>query len=197
MSHYFTNENLKSNLRKMHVCISDKHFDFYTDNGVFSKKGLDFGSRTLIDALLKEKVSGDVLDLGCGYGAIGIILSSFFNIKVDLVDVNLRAIHLAKLNLKENKINEKNISIFSSDIYSNIEKKYDYIITNPPIRAGKDVVYKFLFEAKEHLTKDGILYYVINKEQGAKSSMKDLENIAKVEVLEKNKGFFVFKCKFD
>lgn len=195
MSHYFTNENIKSNLRKMHVCISDKHFDFYTDNGVFSKKGLDFGSRTLIDTLLKEDISGNVLDLGCGYGAIGVILSSFFNIKLDMVDINLRALHLAKLNIKENNL--KNINIFSSDVYSDIKEKYDVIITNPPIRAGKDVVYKFLFEAKDHLNKNGILYYVINKEQGAKSSMKDLEKIAKVEILEKNKGFFVFKCKFN
>ena len=195
MSHYFTNENLESNLKKMQVCISLKNFNLYTDNGVFSKKGLDFGSRTLIDALLKENIFGDVLDLGCGYGSIGIILYSFFNINLDMVDVNLRAIHLAKMNAKENDV--KNVSIFSSNIYENIVKKYDFIITNPPIRAGKEVVYKFLFEAKEHLKKDGILYYVINKEQGAKSSIRDLEKIAKVNVIEKNKGFFVIKCKFD
>ena len=114
---------------------------------------------------------------------------------IDMVDVNLRAIHLAKMNAKENDV--KNVSIFSSNIYENIVKKYDFIITNPPIRAGKEVVYKFLFEAKEHLKKDGILYYVINKEQGAKSSIRDLEKIAKVNVIEKNKGFFVIKCKFD
>lgn len=195
MSHYFTNENLESNLKKMQVCISLKNFNLYTDNGVFSKKGLDFGSRTLIDALLKENIFGDVLDLGCGYGSIGIILSSFFNINLDMVDVNLRAIHLAKMNAKENSVT--NVSIFSSNIYENIVKKYDFIITNPPIRAGKDVVYKFLFEAKEHLKKDGVLYYVINKEQGAKSSIKDLEKIADVTVIEKNKGFFVIKCKFN
>lgn len=194
MNHYFTNENLKSNLRKIQVCISDKCFNLYTDNGVFSKSGLDFGSRTLIEAVLDEKISRDVLDVGCGYGAIGIILSSFFNINLDMCDVNLRALHLAKMNIKENKV--KNVNVFESDIYSNVDKKYDYIITNPPIRVGKDILYKFLFEAREHLNENGILYFVINKDQGAKSVMKDLSEIADAEVVKKNKGFFIIKCKF-
>ena len=192
MNHYFTNENLKSNLRKIQVCISDKCFNLYTDNGVFSKSGLDFGSRTLIETVLNEKISGDVLDVGCGYGAIGIILSSFFNIKLDMCDVNLRALHLTKMNIKENGI--KNVNVFESDIYSNVDKKYDYIITNPPIRVGKEILYKFLFEAKEYLNENGLLYFVINKDQGAKSVIKNLSEIADVEVVKKNKGFFIIKC---
>lgn len=194
MNHYFTNENLKSNLKKVMVKVSDKTFNFYTDSGVFSKRGLDFGSRNLIDALLKENLNGEVLDVGCGYGVIGIILSSFFNLKTDMIDVNNRAIHLAKMNIKENKVN--NISAFYSDIYSNVDKKYDYIITNPPIRAGKKVVYEILFKAKDYLKENGTLYFVINKNQGALSTAKDLEEVAKVEILERNKGFYVIKCNF-
>ncbi len=193
MDHYFTNNNHKSNLQLKTVKVLLKSFSFYTDNGVFSKRGLDFGSRSLIDALLKENIYGDVLDLGCGYGVIGIILSSFFDIKVDMVDVNLRAIHLCKMNIKENKIDTANT--FVSNIYENIDKKYDFIITNPPIRAGKDIVYKFLFNAKDYLKENGCLYFVINKNQGAKSTIKDLEKIGKVSILEKNKGFFVIKCE--
>ena len=195
MDHYFTNNNHKSNLQLKTVKVLLKSFSFYTDNGVFSKRGLDFGSRSLIDALLKENIYGDVLDLGCGYGVIGIILSSFFDIKVDMVDVNLRAIHLCKMNIKENKIDTANT--FVSNIYENIDKKYDFIITNPPIRAGKDIVYKFLFNAKDYLKENGCLYFVINKNQGAKSTIKDLEKIGKVSILEKNKGFFVIKCIFN
>ncbi len=195
MSHYFTNENLKSNLKKVLVKINDKAFNFWTDNGVFSKSNLDFGSRTLINAVLKENLEGTLLDVGCGYGVLGIILSSFFNLKTDMIDINKRAVHLTNMNIKENNI--ENITAFESNIYEKITKKYDYIITNPPIRAGKNIVYKILFEAKEHLNKKGILYFVINKDQGAKSTIKDLEKIAKVEVLEKNKGFFVIKCIFD
>ena len=192
MSHYFTNENLESNLKKMQVCISLKNFNLYTDNGVFSKKGLDFGSRTLIDALLKENIFGDVLDLGCGYGSIGIILSSFFNINLDMVDVNLRAMHLARRNAKENDCS--NINIFESNCYQNITSKYNTIITNPPIRAGKKIVYEILMSAKKYLEQDGNLFLVIRKEQGAKSIISDLEKEYNVEILEKKKGFFVLKC---
>lgn len=195
MGHYFTNEKLASNLQINDVIISDKKFKFYVDNGVFSKKGLDFGSRTLINALLKENLFGEVLDVGCGYGVLGIILSSFFNIKADLVDVNLRALHLTKMNAKIN--NTLDIESFYSDVYSNVVKKYDFIVTNPPIRAGKEIVYKILFEAKCHLKENGCLYFVMNKNQGAKSTIKDLEKIATVSVLEKNKGFFIIKCIFD
>ena len=197
MSHYFTNENLKSNIKKVLVKVSNNTFTFNTDNGVFSKKGMDFGTRTLIEVLLNENLYGDVLDVGCGYGVIGIILSSFFNNRInniDMIDVNLRAVHLTKMNIKENKVN--NCNAFVSDIYESINKKYDFIITNPPIRAGKEVVYKILKEAKEHLKENGCLYYVINKDQGALSSMKEMEKIAKVEILEKNKGFYIIKCVF-
>ena len=194
MSHYFVNEELKSDLKSKIVKVNDKEFKFYTDNGVFSKKGLDFGSRTLINELLDIDLSGKLLDVGSGYGVIGIILSSFFHLKVDMVDVNKRAIHLAKMNIKENKIVDA--SVFYSDAYENVTEKYDNIVTNPPIRAGKEVVYKILFGAKEHLVDGGALYFVINKDQGAKSAIADLGKVADVEVLKKNKGFFVIKCVF-
>lgn len=195
MNHYFTNEDVKSNLKKTFVNVRNKKFCFYTDNGVFSKKGLDFGSRTLIESLIDEKLFGDILDVGCGYGVISIILSSFFNATFDMVDVNKRAIHLAQMNIKENNVS--NISCFYSDIYENISKKYDFIITNPPIRAGKDVVYKFLFESKKYLNPNGTLYFVINKNQGAKSAIRDLSEIGNVEVIKKNKGFLIIRCVFD
>lgn len=195
MSHYFTNEDVKSELRKTSVKVFDKEFIFNTDNGVFSKRGLDFGSRTLINTILeKEKLSGTVLDIGCGYGVIGIILSSFFDIDVDMVDVNKRALHLTEMNIKENKVS---CNCFYSDIYENVTKKYNAIVTNPPIRVGKEILYKFLFEASNYLVPGGALYFVVNKEQGAKSTIKDLEKVASVDVLEKYKGFFIIKCVFN
>ncbi len=194
MNHYFTNENLKSNLKKVLVKVSGKNFNFYTDSGVFSKKGLDFGSRTLLEQLIHEDLKGNVLDVGCGYGVLGIILSSFFHIQIDMVDVNKRAIHLTEMNIKENNVEKANV--FISNIYENIDKKYDYIVTNPPIRAGKKVVYEILFNAKDHLKENGTLYFVINKQQGAESTMKDLSEIGKVTLLLKNKGFYIIKCNF-
>ena len=195
MNHYFTNDELKSEIKEIKVKVNEREFKFFTDNGVFSKRGLDFGSRVLINELLNENFTGDVLDIGTGYGVIGIILSSFFDINVDMVDVNKRAIHLTNMNIKANNVS--NVSAFYSDIYSNVDKKYDVIVTNPPIRAGKDIVYKFLFDAKNYLVCGGSLYFVINKDQGAKSVIKDLSSCANVEVLRKNKGFFVIKCIFD
>ena len=194
MNHYFTNEEVKSELRRINVNISDKKFVFNVDNGVFSKKGLDFGSRRMIEALLTESLSGKALDVGCGYGPIGIILSSFFNLSFDMIDVNKRAVHLCEMNIKENKVN---CNTFVSDIYENVNKKYDFIVTNPPIRAGKEIVYKILFEAKDYLLPGGVLYFVVNKNQGAKSMVRDLSKVAKVDVLKNNKGFFVIKCIFD
>lgn len=197
MSHYFTNDNLKSNIKKVLVKISGNTFTFNTDNGVFSKKGMDFGTRTLIETLLKENLYGDILDVGCGYGVIGIILSSFFNNEInsiDMTDVNLRAIHLTKMNIKENKVN--NCNAFVSNVYDQIDKKYDFIITNPPIRAGKEIVYKILKDSRNYLKENGCLYYVINKEQGAISSIKEMEKLADVKILEKNKGFYIIKCVF-
>ncbi|MGM9878437.1 MAG: class I SAM-dependent methyltransferase [Bacilli bacterium] len=194
MSHYFTNDNLESNLKKVIVNVNDRKFVFNTDNGVFSKKGLDFGSRTLIDALLSLDISGKCLDVGCGYGAIGIVLSSFFNLDVDMIDVNKRAVHLAVMNIKENDVSAR---AFYSDVYGNVNEKYDVIVTNPPIRAGKEIVYKILFGARDYLTCGGALYFVINKDQGAKSVIRDLGEVAFVSVLKKNKGFYVIKCIFD
>ncbi len=194
MNHYFTNEDVKSELRKINVNIRDKRFVFNVDNGVFSKRGLDFGSRTMIDALLDESLSGKGLDVGCGYGPIGIVLSSFFNLEIDMIDINKRAVHLCEMNIKENSIKGK---AFVSDIYESINEKYDFIVTNPPIRAGKEIVYKMLFGAKEYLLPGGVLYFVVNKNQGAKSIVRDLGKVAKVEILKKNKGFFVIKCIFD
>ena len=194
MNHYFTNDELKSEMKKIRIKIREREFDFFTDNGVFSKKGLDFGSRVLINELLDEDFTGNVLDIGTGYGAIGIILSSFFDIDVDMVDVNKRALHLAKMNARLNNVCT---NVFYSDIYSDVNRKYNIIVTNPPIRAGKRVVYDFLFGAKDYLLSSGVLYFVINKDQGAKSVISDLKKVANVEVLKKNKGFLAIKCVFD
>ena len=191
MSHYFSNdESLKSEIKKIDVIINEKHFSFYTDNGVFSKKGLDFGTRSLLEAL--PDIKGRVLDFGCGYGPIGIYLKKTFNCDVDMIDINERSIGLA---IKNASLNDADVNIFKSDIYSNVTEKYDYIITNPPIRVGKKVLYEILVNAKEHLNLDGEVIFVINKDQGAKSTMKDLEKYYKVNLLEKTKGFYIISLK--
>ena len=193
MEHYFTNNtNLKSEEKKVKVKINNTNFIFLVDNGVFSKKGLDFGTRTLLESLPIDKINGSILDFGCGYGPIGIYLSKVTNSNVDMIDINERSLNLA---IKNAKLNNVNVNIFKSNIYENITKKYNYIISNPPIRVGKEILYKILFEAKNYLTEDGEMWIVVNKNQGAKSLCKDLEKEYKVEIINKNKGFYIIKSK--
>ena len=192
MGQYFDNENLPSKMVKTECFVLGNKFVFYTDNGVFSKDGLDFGSRLLLETIPLEEVGGKVLDMGCGYGVFGIVLNKLTACSVDMVDVNLRAIHLADINIHENHC--INVNAFESFTYSNVNSKYSCIVTNPPIRAGKKVVYDIVMNAKDYLEKEGRLFIVIRKEQGAKSLIVDLEKIYNVEVLEKKKGFFIIKC---
>lgn len=193
MGHYFTNEQLPSDIKETTCIVLGNYFKFLTDNGVFSKDGLDFGSRLLLEVIPREEVGGKILDMGCGYGVLGIILARITSKKVDMVDVNHRALHLSKRNAKLNGVSSL-VSIFESDCYSKISSKYSTIITNPPIRAGKKIVYDIVMNAQYYLEDGGNLYLVIRKEQGAKSLIVDLEKVYTVKVLEKKKGFFIIQC---
>ena len=193
MGQYFTNEDLPSNVRKTECFVLGKKFTFLTDNGVFSKDGLDFGSRLLLESIPLEEVGGKILDVGCGYGVFGIILNKITGSYVDMIDVNKRAIHLSNRNIEENKCS--NINAFESNCYENINSKYTCIVTNPPIRAGKKIVYDIVMNAKNHLEDNGKLFLVIRKEQGAKSLLIDLKKVySNVNVLEKRKGFYIICC---
>lgn len=195
MSHYFENDkNLKSEVRELSYKYNSSFFIFYSDNGVFSKKGIDYGSKLLLETYLKnDKDSKDVLDVGCGYGFLGIMIGLINKANVDMIDVNKRAIHLTNRNIKRYK--DFNGQAFLSDAYENVTKMYDVIITNPPIRVGKEKLLEILFGAFEHLKVDGCLYFVIRKDQGALSIKKILEETKKVELLEKDKGFFIYSVK--
>lgn len=194
MNHYFTNDNnLKSNKKIMDISFNENNISLYTDNGVFSKEHFDYGSKLLINNFIKEEKQGRVLDLGCGYGIIGIILSQNKKLFIDMVDINERAVNLSEENLKLNNIT--NCNCFESNIYSEVTEKYNYIITNPPIRAGKEVIRKFLFEAKEHLSDNGEVWFVMRKDHGVKSMIKELESRYKVNVIDKDKGFYIVKLE--
>lgn len=192
MAHYFTNnQDLISEIKELKYSYLSFSFTFLTDNGVFSKKHIDYGSKLLVESYLKDvNESYKVLDVGCGYGFLGIVISVVNNSYVDMIDINKRAVHLAKRNAKKTEFKG---NIFESDAYSNITSKYDVIITNPPIRAGREKVLEILLGSFEHLNKNGRLYFVIRKKQGAKTIKKILEEKYKVEILIKEKGYFIFK----
>ena len=195
MGHYFTNEQLPSDIKETTCVVLGNHFKFLTDNGVFSKDGLDFGSRLLLEVIPREEVGGKILDMGCGYGVFGIVLARVTSHRVDMVDVNHRALHLSKRNAKLNGVSDL-VSIFESNCYSNISEKYSTIITNPPIRAGKKIVYDIVMNARNYLEDGGNLYLVIRKEQGAKSLIVDLEKVYTVKLFNKYKLIFIFMCNF-
>ena len=195
LEHYFTsNENLKSELRTIKYSYLTEDFTFTSDNGVFSKSEIDYGSELLVKSILKNinNVNLNILDVGCGYGYIGVTLSKILNSHVDMIDVNKRAIHLAEMNIKNNKVDAK---AFLSNCYEAVTNNYDLIVTNPPIRAGKEVVYEILREAKSHLKENGELWFVIRKDQGAKSAYKDMGAFYQLEISEKSKGFYIFRAK--
>lgn len=195
MEHYFTNnQNLKSELRDINIVFNEYNFMFKSDNGVFSKNKIDYASLFLVKTFLatNKKVFNTILDVGCGYGFIGITLSKILNKKVDMCDINKRAVHLCKMNVDINKVDA---NVFISDVYENVLNNYDLIITNPPIRAGKEVLMNFLKGGLAKLNKEGELWFVISKDQGAKSVKKELEKTNTVEIVDKSKGFLVISVK--
>ena len=193
MAHYFTNEeNLKSEIEKVIAEINGIPFYFYTDNGVFSKGELDFGTELLLKNFKYDNPNNKtLLDIGCGCGPIG-IYASHLGFAVDMSDVNKRAIHLSKMSLKEQGLNA---NVFESDAYKNITNKYDYIVSNPPIRVGKEKLYEIVMNSKEHLKDGGSLWIVVRKQQGAESLIRDMKKVYKsVEVITKKKGFYITKA---
>lgn len=196
MEHYFTNNaNLKSELRKINYTYESISFLFYSDLGVFSKNKIDYGSKLLLETYLKTNSHKKrVLDMGCGYGLLGIVISKITDSFTTCVDVNKRAVHLTSRNIIENNVKAES---FVSDVYENIRDKYDVIITNPPIRAGKEKVLEILKNARDYLNEGGELWYVIRKDQGVKSINKIIENYYKLEIITKNKGFYVVKAKIN
>lgn len=194
MAHYFTNENnIKSEIRTINYINGDFSLVFNTDNGVFSKNHLDFGSRLLLETIIKNcEPNKKILDVYCGYGFIGISLAKMLNYKVTMIDNNKRALHLTQMNIKKNNVDAV---VHESSGYDKVTEKYDMIVTNPPIRAGKKIVLEILGKAKEFLNINGELWFVVRKDQGAKSIAEELKRIYNLEIVEKSKGFYIFRAK--
>ncbi|MBR3887639.1 MAG: class I SAM-dependent methyltransferase [Clostridia bacterium] len=195
MEHYYsTDPSVKSEERMITYELGENKFLFISDNGVFSKNHVDFATDFMIRTIYEE-VNGSVLDVGCGYGPIGICMAKKNDVtKVTMLDVNHRALDLTKRNAEKNKVVDK-VNILESNGFENINEKFNVIITNPPIRAGKEVIYKMYSDAKDSLVDGGILYLVINKKHGAPSTIKFLESLyGNCEVLDKKSGFNVLKC---
>lgn len=195
--HYYSkNPQVESKPSKWQYTLRGFLFTFKTDAGVFSKSEVDFGSRVLIDCFVMPDVDGHVLDVGCGYGPIGLsIAKSYPDRIVEMMDVNERAVNLAKKNAELNGV--QNVQIYESDALSSVPNgKIAAVLTNPPIRAGKDTIFRFYDEAYDKLADSGELWVVIQKKQGAPSTFDYLElKFSKVEIVEKKKGYWIIKAR--
>lgn len=196
-NHYYSEKpTVESDRKKWSFMLKGHNFTFQSDRGVFSKNEVDFGSRLLIDSFSLSEVDGDILDVGCGYGPIGLSVAKHYDRHVDMIDINERAIELAKDNATLNSI--ENVEIFQSNLFEKINegRKYAAILTNPPIRAGKVVVHSIFKESFTHLVDHGELWIVIQKKQGAPSTIELLEGLfSEVEVVVKKKGYYIIKAK--
>ncbi|MGC6768800.1 class I SAM-dependent methyltransferase [Enterococcus sp. LJL128] len=195
-NHYYTeNPDIAHDIEEWDFELAGKNFHFMTDSGVFSRKGVDYGSRVLIDVFdWKELPSeGRILDVGCGYGPIGLALAHASGRTVEMIDVNQRAVALAVENAAKNHIEQ--IDIHPSNIYETLhETSYAAIVSNPPIRAGKQVVHEILSGAEPLLATGGTLTVVIQKKQGAPSAQKKMSEVfGNVEIVSKDKGYYILK----
>ncbi|NBJ64877.1 class I SAM-dependent methyltransferase [bacterium c-19] len=196
-NHYFTdNRHLPENRKEFSFRFWYITLKLISDNGVFSKHNVDYGSRVLLDALHKhdQKLGDTLLDVGCGYGVIGLSLKKAYPDKqVTMLDINPRAVELTKLNAQNNQCE---VAVHVSDAYDKVmDQSFTDIITNPPIRAGKKVIYPIFAKAYEHLLKQGNLWVVIRKAQGAESAKKYIESIfGNCEVIQKDKGYYILRA---
>src|SRR5699024_1662678 len=195
--HYYSKKpEGKEKLSTWETKLNNESYTFTTSSGVFSKHEVDFGSRLLIETIKKPDIQAPILDLGCGYGPIGLSLARKYPKDcVQMLDINERAVKMAKLNAEKNQI--KNVAIKQSDGFQaiNEDERFSLIVTNPPIRVGKKVMYALLEKSKKFLVQNGELWLVIQKKQGSPSAIKFLEeHFTLVNVEARKKGYFIIRA---
>ncbi|WP_081103114.1 class I SAM-dependent methyltransferase [Streptococcus oralis] len=188
--YYAENPDAAHDIHELRVELLGEKMTFLTDAGVFSKKMVDFGSQLLLKCV--EVNEGEtVLDVGCGYGPLGLSLAKAYGAQATMVDINNRALDLARQNAERNKVEAR---IFQSNIYEQVEGKFDHVISNPPIRAGKQVVHEIIEKSRDFLNDGGDLTIVIQKKQGAPSAKSKMEDVfGNCEIVKKDKGYYILR----
>ena len=193
MEHYFTKDpSGEYKTQTISATVAGKKIDFISADGVFSKDALDYGTAVLLEAFFSvHKKVGRLLDLGCGYGPVGISAALVSGAKSTMRDINSRAVMLAQKNAVSNGVSA---DIAQGDGYEGIEEKFDIIITNPPIRAGKSVYYPWVENAPKYLNENGEFWAVVQKKQGAESLKKlMLKTFGNCETVDREAGYHVLR----
>ena len=195
-THYYSKEqtNLESKPQNYTFNFKDNTFTFTTDIGVFSKDYIDYGSFAMLKAFRPNDIDLPILDMGAGYGPISIVVNRLYSKCVYGCEINERAYNLMLDNIKANK--SQNVIALHSDLYEKVDddQLFASVITNPPIRAGKAVVYAIYDGAYKHLAKGGELWVVIQKKQGAPSSQAYLKELfGNCEIIERDRGYYILK----
>ncbi len=195
--HYYqeNQEDLHSNPARFDFYFQNEHFTFHTDDGVFSKGYIDYGSYALLKAFVPPSLDGCILDMGAGYGPIGIVLARLYKKEISFCEINERAYGLLLKNIKENHIDQAHP--YHSNLYEALDSSIEFacIVTNPPIRAGKQTVFAIYEGAFQHLKKNGELWVVIQKKQGAPSSKEYITQLfGNCCIVARDKGYYILKA---
>ncbi len=191
MEHYFT-RSPKSELKinKIKTILRNREIEFYTASGLFSIKDVDKGSELLINKCI-IKDNWKLLDLGCGYGIIGLsLLLTNSTLKLTFSDINERAIKLTNMNLKLHNLKAEAIQ---SNGFQKIKEKFNSILLNPPQTAGKQLCFKLIEDSKQHLNKNGLLQIVARHNKGGKELSKKMKEVFNnVKDIAKASGYRIY-----
>lgn len=192
VNHYFAaHPKSKMKLGIIRTYLRGKSFEFLTSSGVFSKERVDLGTRLLIESMVLPE-EGYVLDVGCGYGAVGIAAATFNpDLRVVMVDTNERAVWLAKQNIEVNHV--ENAEVRRGYLYEPVKvSTFDCILSNPPVSAGMATVKAIITEAPKHMTSKALFQMVIRSKIGGKRLLMIFEEaLGNVAVLARKSGYRV------
>ncbi len=195
MQHYFIDKpHAETDFFEFSDTVLGYELCFRSCDSIFSNHKIDDGSRALLNAIAKnEELAGFGLDLGCGLGVIGISLIKHFGVKMEMIDINNTAVNLTKQNLIKNNVQHSAIAYYS-DGFKNINNNYDFIVTNPPIKTGKVLLFDLMEGAFNHLKQNAPLILVIRKNHGMESLKKHLiELFDNCEIIARDKGYYILK----
>jgi 16S rRNA (guanine1207-N2)-methyltransferase len=197
LQHYFIDkEHVETDFFDFNDKVLNFELCFRSCDSIFSKNKIDDGTRALLNAISEHcELNGHGLDLGCGLGVLAITLIKRFNVTFDMLDINKTAVKLSKENVIKNNV-QKSANVFYSDGFSEVKDVYDFIVTNPPIKTGKKLLFELMSGAYEYLKENGKLILVIRKDHGMESLKKHITSIFNnCEILQRHKGFYILKAE--